>query len=114
MLSFIKTLFKLIKNPPEPNWHIEKQAKPSKSHPLGGFWKKNPNDDHGLAIGKASEGLYFISFCGPGGCFEKGTYRANSAIEGDQNYRVIDENNIEVKSKKGFDKYARAKARVNV
>ena len=109
MFKLIRGIISAFWNPPEPNWHIEKQAKPTNTHPLGGFWKKN----HGLAIGKAPEGLYFISFCGPGGCFEKGIYRANSTIEGDPAYRIIDNNTIEVKGKKGFDKYKRATAREN-
>ena len=113
MFKLIKGIIGVIRNPPDPNWHIEKQGKPSKTHPLGGFWKKNKNHNHGLAIGKAPEGLYFISFCSPGGCFEKGAYRPNSTIEGDPNYRVIDKNTIEVKGKKGFDTYTRVKAREN-
>lgn len=100
-----------VRNPPNPNWHIEKQAKPSKRYPLGGFWKRNPKHDHGLAIGPAGEGKYYISFCGPGGCFDKGTYRANSTIEDDPSYRVIDTNTIEVKGQKGFEKYVRVKRR---
>ena len=113
MFKLLKEIIEAIRNPPDPNWHIEKQAKLSKTHPLGGFWKKNQKHDHGLAIGKAPEGLYFISFCGPGGCFEKGVYRPNSTIEGDPAYRVIDKNTIEVKGKIGFEKYTRAKAREN-
>ncbi len=113
MIKFIKTIIELIRNPPDPNWYIEDDAKRTKSHPLGGFWKKNPKHDHGLAIGPAEDGKYFISFCGPGGCFEKGTYRANSTIEGDPHYRVIDTNTIEVEGKKGFSKYVRVKRREN-
>lgn len=113
MFKTIKRIIEVFKNPPDPNWHIEKQGKPSKTYPLGGFWKKDLKHDHGLAIGKAPEGLYFISFCGPNGCFEKGNYRPNSAIVGDSDYRIIDKNTIEVKGKKGFDKYTRAKARKN-
>ena len=113
MFKLIKGIIQLTRNPPDPNWHIERQARPSKSHPLGGFWKTNPNHDHGLAIGRAKDGLYFISFCGPGGCFEKGTYRPNSPIEGDPDYRVIDNNTLEVRGKKGFSRYVRVKSRVS-
>lgn len=113
MIKRIKMLVHLLKNPPNPNWHIEKEAFPSKSHPLGGFWKKDKRHEHGLAIGKADGQLYFISFCGPGGCFEKDTYRPNSKIEGDTTYRVIDQNTIEVKGKRGFEKYFRVKSRTN-
>jgi hypothetical protein len=113
MFKTIKAIISAIRNPPDPNWHIEKQAKPSKTHPLGGFWKKKESHNFGLAIGKASDGLYFVSFCGPGGCFEKGTYRPNTTIDGDPSYRVIDKNTIEVRGQKGFEKYTRYKKRTN-
>jgi len=109
MFKLIKQLIHLLRNPPPPNWHIERQAKPSKTHPLGGFWKRNAKHDHGLAIGPADDNKYFISFCGPSGCFEKGKYRPNSAIENDPDFRVIDKDTIEVKGKKGFNKYFRVK-----
>ena len=111
MFSFIKNLIQVLRNPPEPNWHIERQAKPTKSHPLSGFWKRDQKHDHGLAIGPVDDKKYYISFCGPGGCFEKGKYRPNSTIEGDPNYRVIDVATIEVKGKKVFNKYVRVKSR---
>lgn len=111
MIKFIKNLAQAIRNPPEPNWHIKKEAKPTKTHPLGGFWKRNIKHDHGLAIGPAEGNLYFISFCGPGGCFEKNTYRSNSSIHGDPRYRVIDSNTIEVKGRKGFSQYQRVPKR---
>jgi len=113
MIKFIKATIELIRNPPDPNWHIEKEAKPTKTHPLGGFWKKNKNHEHGLAIGPAEDEKYFISFCGPGGCFEKGAYRQNSTVVGDPHYRILDENTIEVKGKKGYEKYFRVKQREN-
>jgi len=91
----------------EPNWHIIKAAKPTKSHPLGGFWKRNTRHEFGLAIGSAGKGLYFVSFCGPGGCFAKGKYRPNTTIFGDPDYKVIDENTIEVKGRYGFRRYVR-------
>jgi len=110
MFAFLKSFIRVLRNPPDPNWHIERQAKPTTNHPLGGFWKRNPNHDHGLAIGPA-EDAYFISFCGPSGCFEKGAYRPNSRIVGDPDYRVIDNNTIEVKGKKGFTRYVRTRSR---
>ena len=113
MFKTIKGIIEIFKQPSDPNWYIEKQGKPSKAYPLGGFWKKDLKHDHGLAIGKAPEGLYFISFYGPNGCFEKGAYRPNSAIMGDSDYRILDTNTIEVKGKKGFEKYTRAKTRRN-
>ncbi|HLA79120.1 MAG TPA: hypothetical protein VJU18_16200 [Vicinamibacteria bacterium] len=65
------------------------------------------DDDFGLKIEPAAGDLYPISFCGPGGCFEPGTYRPNSPIFGDQAYRVIDGNTLEVLGGDGFSKYYR-------
>ena len=111
MLKFLKSLYGVYKDPPSPNWHIERKAKKSKSHPLSGFWKRSKCHDFGLAIGPVSDKEYYISFCGPGGCFEKGTYRPNSSIIGDNNYQIIDDDVIEVKSKKGFRRYYRVESR---
>lgn len=112
MFAFFRKLFELIRNPPSANWHVERRAKPSTSHPLAGFWKRHPKDDHGLAIGPAEGGKYYISFCGPGGCFEEGKYRLNSTLQGDPDYRIIDMSTIEVKGKRGFNRYVRVKSRV--
>ncbi|MCU7851847.1 MAG: hypothetical protein KZQ80_06510 [Candidatus Thiodiazotropha sp. (ex Monitilora ramsayi)] len=79
----------------EPNWHIEENAVASQSHPLAGFWKhKDCEDPWGWAIGPAAAGLYYVSFCGPGGCFEMGAYRPNSRIIDDPSYRIIDANTL--------------------
>ena len=111
MFDSIKTFFKILRNPPDPNWHVEKSARPSKTHPYGGFWKRKSHHEFGLAIGPAGRGMYYVSFCGPGGCFEKGSYRPHTNIVEDPNYKIIDENNIEVKSKNGFKRYTRASSR---
>jgi hypothetical protein len=74
---------------------------------LAGFWKDHCEDDFGLKIAQAGANLYSISFCGPGGCFEPGTYRPNSPIFGDQAYRVIDADTIEVLGGDGFSTYRR-------
>jgi hypothetical protein len=85
-----------------PAWPSDR-PKPS----LSGFWKDHCEDDFGLKIEPAGEGLYSISFCGPGGCFEPGTYRPNSPIFGDESYRVIDADTLEVLGGDGFSKYYR-------
>ncbi len=83
-------------------WPIDR-PKPN----LAGFWKDHCEDEFGLKIEAAGAGLYSISFCGPGGCFEPGTYRPNSPIFGDKSYRVVDGNTIEVLGGDGFSKYYR-------
>ena len=71
----------------DPNWHVETNASKSESHPLAGFWKsENCDDEWGLAIGPLDENLYYVSFCGPGGCFAEGTYRPNTRFINDPNY----------------------------
>jgi hypothetical protein len=85
-----------------PQWPAG-QPKPE----LTGFWKDHCEDDFGLKIEPAGNDQYSISFCGPGGCFEPGTYRPNSPIFGDQRYRVIDANTIEVLGGDGFSTYYR-------
>jgi len=81
---------------------------PDKPKPdLSGFWKDHCEDDFGLRIDAAGGGLYSISFCGPGGCFEPGTYRPNSSIFGDESYRVVDADTVEVLGHDGFTTYYR-------
>jgi hypothetical protein len=77
---------------------------------LAGFWKDHCDDDFGLKIAGAGGELYSISFCGPGGCFDPGTYRPNSPIFGDESYRVVDANTLEVLGGDGFAKYSRCPA----
>jgi hypothetical protein len=80
-----------------PNWQAETKAQPSETHPLGGFWKAGDcSRDYGLAIGPMGPDTYYVSFCGPGGCFAEGTYRPETKIYGDSTYRVIDKDKIEV------------------
>ena len=96
----------------QPNWHVEHNAVRSNSHPLAGFWKSGGcSGEWGLAIGPAGDGLYYISFCGPGGCFEEGAYVPITAIENDPKYNVTNENTIEVMTKKGWSTYARCPGR---
>ena len=74
------------------------------NYPFIGFWKKNCSDNYGLAIEKDGDGLYSVSFCGPGGCMKSET---NTSLTNDPAYRIIDENTIEVKGKKGISSYHR-------
>jgi hypothetical protein len=94
-----------------PDRRAEQAAIPSTAHPLAGFWKKpDCTDRFGLAIAPARQ-LYSVSFCGPGGCFAPGTYRPDTPIAGDPQYRVLDINTIEVKGSDGFSKYVRCASR---
>jgi len=82
------------------------------SHPLSGFWKDGHCDeDFGLFIAPAGDDLYSVSFCGPGGCFQPGTYRPITSIVDDPAYRVKSANEIDVGSVGGsFQRYIRCTA----
>ncbi len=95
-----------------PNWHVETNAVPSASHPLGGFYKEGDcSAAHGWAVGPAGEGEYYISFCGPGGCFAEGSYRPITAIYNDPKYDVIDENRLVLFSEQGRTEIRRCPSR---
>ena len=107
--------------PPEPGYSAEQgrahaaPAPPASSDwpagvpkpDLSGFWKEDCAQSFGLKAAPAGKDLYSISFCGPGGCFEPGKYRPNSAIFGDPSYRVKDAHTIEVLGADGFSTYRR-------
>lgn len=67
---------------------------PTPQKPFIGFWKNNSYEQFGVAIDDAGNGLYSISFCGPGGCFEPGEWRRNTTIVNDPSYRIINEDTI--------------------
>ena len=96
-----------------PNWQVEEKAQRSGTHPLAGFWKAGDcSPDAGLAIGPMGEHTYYVSFCGPGGCFAEGTYQPETAIHADPSYRVIDNDTIEVVGWLGTrEKYVRCPGR---
>jgi len=67
-----------------------------------GFWKTQCKDAFGLQIKPFGEaGKYSVSFCGPGGCFEPGTYRPLTTIENDPAYEVISSKHIKVVGRGG-------------
>jgi hypothetical protein len=96
-----------------PHREVEADARPSETHPLAGFWK-SPGcgaGAWGLAIGPMEPTTYYVSFCGPGGCFAKGAYRAVTTLYNDPHYRVIDANTLEMEGSDGFTKYVRCAER---
>jgi hypothetical protein len=106
-----------VPSPPNdaPNWHVEQQAQPTATHPLAGFWKSDGcKDDFGLAIGPMGEQTYYVSFCGPGGCFAEATYRPETTIHGDSSYKVVDADTIDVVGFAGTTtRYVRCRGRVD-
>ena len=83
---------------------IQNLLEPDENYPFIGFLKKKCSNNYGLAIEKTGDGLYSVSFCGPGGCMKSET---NTSLTNNPAYRIIDENTIEVKGKKGFSRYHR-------
>jgi hypothetical protein len=95
----------------DPHWDIEEQAVPTNDHPMSGFWKQGGCEaPWGLAIGPVSSGVYYISFCGPGGCLDHGEYRPNTSLLNDPDYKVIDENTLMYQSEKGWSTMVRCRS----
>lgn len=76
-----------------------------------GMWKNECDQDFGLQIKPiGGDGKYSVSFCGPGGCFDPGTYRPNTFINRDLGYKVVSESEIQVKGSDGFSTYRKCSA----
>ena len=89
---------------------------PTENHPYSGFWADDGHFDEGfgLVIAPAGAGMYSVSFCGPGGCFEPGTYRPNTPIVGDSGYQLTDPDTIGVSvSGGGYQRYERCRVAPN-
>lgn len=78
-----------------------------------GFWKRKCEDAFGLQIMPVKDGLYSVSFCGPGGCFEPGTYRPNTKLKDDPMYQVVDTSHIKVQGRDGWSEYIKCTADTN-
>lgn len=70
-----------------------------------GFWKGDCSEAFGLQIMPAVGNKYSVSFCGPGGCFEPGTYRPNTTIQDDELYQVVSEDHLKVWGRDGWSDY---------
>ena len=78
-----------------------------------GFWKRNCGDAFGLQIKPATDDQFSVSFCGPGGCFEPGTYRPNTTLKDDPAYQVIDSTHIKVRGQDGWSDYSKCTIEIN-
>lgn len=54
------------------SFNVQSKIQYDPAYPYIGFWKNDCSDSFGLVVEKAEEGMYFVRFCGPGGCFGKG------------------------------------------
>lgn len=71
-----------------------------------GFWKEACEQDFGLQIKPVEPGgMYSVSFCGPGGCFDPDTYRRNTYVSGDKSYEVVTQDEIKVRGSDGWSSY---------
>ena len=66
-----------------------------------GMWKEDCKENFGFQIKRADKDLYSLSFCGPGGCFRPDTYRPNTRIIGDPNYKQVGPNQLRLKLETG-------------
>ncbi|HPG00817.1 MAG TPA: hypothetical protein PLE77_12175 [Kiritimatiellia bacterium] len=89
------------------SYNIESIIQADDAYPYIGFWKGDCGNNFGLAIEKAEDGLYSVSFSGPGGGFMPGKYRPHTLLTNDPNYRIVDANTIEVQGAGGFTTYVR-------
>jgi hypothetical protein len=74
------------------------RTEPVKSTPpdFTGFWKARCSDAFGVQIKKQTGNLFSVSFCGPGGCFEPGTWMPNTPILGDPKYQLANPTTLEI------------------
>jgi hypothetical protein len=89
---------------------------PTDGHPYSGLWADDGHCDEGfgLVIAPAGTGMYSVSFCGPGGCFEPGTYRPNTPLVGDPGYQLVDPDTIGVGvNGGGYQRYERCRVAPN-
>ena len=69
---------------------------------FAGFWKWSCSDAWGVQIKKQTGSLFSVSFCGPGGCFEPGTWMPNTPIVGDAQYRYINPTTLAIQHGDGW------------
>jgi len=82
-------------------WVFAPSVEAASASDYSGFWKTDCGNAFGLQILPSEKHLYSVSFCGPGGCFQPGTYLPNTPIDGDPMYEVISNNEIRLKLKDG-------------
>ena len=92
-----------------------RRNEPVKSPPpdLIGFWKGRCSDAFGVQIKQQAANLYSVSFCGPGGCFEPGTWQPNTPIVGDPHYRLINSATLALQHGDGWQTYTKCTTDTN-
>jgi hypothetical protein len=85
----------------------------SKPADFTGFWKTRCSDAFGVQIKKQTGNLFSVSFCGPGGCFDPGTWRPNTPIVGDPQYRSINPTTLEIQNGDRWETYTKCTTSTN-
>jgi hypothetical protein len=90
-------------------------TEPAKNTPPGftGFWKWHCSDEWGVQIKKQPGNLFSVSFCGPGGCFEPGTWMPNTSIVGDPQYRYINPTTLAIQHGNGWQTLTKCTTNTN-
>jgi hypothetical protein len=78
-----------------------------------GFWKWRCSDAWGVQIKKQTGNLFSVSFCGPGGCFEPGTWMPNTPIDGDPKYHYINPTTLAIQHGDGWQTLTRCTTNTN-
>ena len=91
------------------------RTEPVKSAPsdFTGFWKARCSDAFGVQIKKQTGNLFSVSFCGPGGCFEPGTWMPNTPILGDPKYQLINPITLEIQHGDGWQTFTKCTTKTN-
>jgi hypothetical protein len=78
-----------------------------------GFWKWRCSDAWGVQIKKQTGNLFSVSFCGPGGCFEPGTWMPNTPIVGDPQYHYINPTTLAIQHGDGWQTLTKCTTNTN-
>lgn len=95
--------------------YCNNRTEPVKGTPpdFTGFWKEHCSDAFGVQIKKQTENLFSVSFCGPGGCFEPGTWEPNTPIVGDPHFRLINPATVAMQHGDGWQTYTKCTTDTN-
>jgi hypothetical protein len=89
------------------------QVKSSKPPDFTGFWKGRCSDAFGVQIKQQTGKLFSVSFCGPGGCFDPGSWMPNTPIVGDPQYRPINPTTLEIEHGDGWQRFTKCTTDTN-
>ena len=73
--------------------NVLENVEKDENYPYVGFWKTSCEHNFGYVFEKADEGLYYVRFCGPGGCFQKASL-PKIDLATDSSFQIKDENTI--------------------